>query len=98
MSFVRIKEVLKKALHQKGLVQAAESGFVCNQWKKVINELLGEKIQKQSKVISFKGGELKIAVLNSVVQQELQLHSREIIQNINQKLEDQKVERIRLVN
>lgn len=97
MSFVKLKEVLRKTLHQKGLAQAAESGFICGQWEKVVKDLLGEKIQKQSKVVSFKNGELKVAVLNSSVKQELQLHSREIVEGINQKLDSQKVRRIRFV-
>jgi len=97
MSFIKVKEVLKKILHSKGLAQAAESGFICGQWEGVVKNLLGEKIQKQSKVVSFKNSELKVAVLNSSVKQELQLYSREIVEGINQKLDSQKVKRIRFV-
>jgi hypothetical protein len=97
MTFVKVKEILTKVLNQKGIAKAAQSSLICTRSTEAILELMGKRFQNQFRVISFKNGELKIAILDSVVRQELQLHSAEIIAKINYTLQDRKVKRIYFV-
>ncbi len=98
MSFTPLREILPKILNQRGLKRQAEAGLICEKWNLVIKETFKEKICDQTKVISFKNGELKVAVLNPSIGQELQLHSADLIKKLNQLLSDNSVKRIRIVS
>ncbi len=97
MSFTPIRDVLPKVLNQKGLKQAAEAALICEKWNKVLKEIFKDKFCDQIKVISFKNGELKVAVLNPSVGQELQLHSSDLIKDLNNLLSSNIVKRVRIV-
>ena len=98
MTFTKVKDILPKVLNQKGLKRQAESGLICEKWDEVVKNHFPEDFCNQTKVISFKNGELKVAVLNSSVGQELQLHSSDLVKKLNNLLGDKAVKRIRIVS
>lgn len=95
MSFSQIGNILDKTIKQKsGLAKQVTAALVCDEFDKIVGEKWGKKVKHKAKAIYFKDNILTIASLSSVMAQEIKLHEREILDEINKKFSSN-VERIR---
>ncbi len=98
MNFIPTKDILKKNLNQRGLIKAAKGGLVCSKWDAVVEKVFKNKLKDQTKAVSYKDGELKIAVVNPSVGQELQLRQAEVLKVLNNELDGVQVDWVKIVN
>lgn len=83
----RINNILTRNPRYARLQKPLEAAKVCDIARKLANRRFG--------VISFKNGLLTLAVNSSAQAGNLQAESQEIIEEINQKIGERRVERIR---
>lgn len=95
MSFTHISAIINKNFKQKNqLSQQVTAALVCDEFDKIIKDRWGKKIKHKAKAMYFKDSVLTIASLSSVMAQEIKLHEKEILEQINNKFNNA-VERIR---
>ena len=92
-----IKDILDKNIKQAGLKDSVTAAVVCDEFNKVAIEIIGEKIKDKAKPLYLKNRTLTVAVLSSVIGQELKLHETEILEKLNNKAGDKFVERLRFL-
>lgn len=85
--FNKIDKVLKKQLNKVSLGDSAQAAYVCY----VANEVSAGKYQ----AISYRGGVLEIGVKNNIEAMQIQADKTNIMGEINCKLKNQKVEKLR---
>lgn len=71
------------------------AAIICDEFNKVAIDIIGEKIKDKAKALYVKNRTLTVAVLSSVIGQELKLHETEIIERLNKKAGDNVVDRLR---
>lgn len=83
--FLPLKNILSSAVRQKGLNKKIEAVLVLEEAQKILEQIFGSKIINKAKPIYLKNNVLVIAVLSSVVSQELKLRENEIVGKVNKK-------------
>lgn len=95
MSFTPLSTILRKTLSQKnGLARQVTAALICEEFDKIVERKWGKKAENKVKALYFKDNVLTIASLSSVMAQEIKLHERKILEEINEKFLGA-VERIR---
>ncbi len=84
MPFQTLRSLLPKAIKKAGLARQVEAGLVCQEFDELAKDIFKE-ISSQAKAIYFKDKILTIAVLNSVLAQEIKLRERYFIDKLNDK-------------
>ena len=95
MSFSEIGKILNKSFkNQSGLAKSIQASLVCEEFDKILEEKWGNVAKGKAKAMYFKDKILTIASLSSVMAQEIKLHEREILDQLNSKFNGM-VERFR---
>ncbi len=95
MSFTLLGNILSKNLSARsGLKKQILAVLVCEEFDKIVQHQWGAKMDSKIKALFLKDNMLTIASLSSIASQEIKLHEREILDQINQKF-GTKIERIR---
>ena len=85
----KVEFILKRSLAKKGLLGAARSAEIC---------FLAEKAAKgRFQAISFSRGVLKVSAASSAAAQEINMDEERIIDEINHKLGNEAVKRVRII-
>ena len=92
---MHLKKILEEKINKLGIGRQVTASQVCDAYNKIIVEMFGKDILKDTEAISLKKGVLKVRVSSSALSQEIQGRSREIIQKINKIISKKAVERIR---
>ncbi|MEK7167132.1 MAG: DciA family protein [Patescibacteria group bacterium] len=95
--FHPLSKFLPLSLKKAKIEKQVEATMVCQEFNKIIQNIWGEQIYDQMKVISFKDKILTVAILSSILASELQLKQEEIIKKINLKFKKDTVERLRFL-
>ena len=94
---IPIKNLLSGSIQRSGVAPQVEASLVCEEFNKIALEILGENIRDKVKALYIKNNTLSIAVMSSALGQEIKLHELEILQKLNQKTGQNKVERLRFL-
>ena len=86
-----IKEVLNQYLHEGKI----SSGFTAERIRKVWGEMMGPSVEKHTRKVKYKKGELSIAIDSSVLKYELIQNSSKIIDRLNEAIGSEAVKDIR---
>lgn len=92
---IHIKNILDRNIREAGIKQPVTAAIVCDEFNKVAVEIIGEKIKDKAKALYVKNRTLTLAVLSSVIGQELKLHEKEILDKLNKKAGEKVVDRLR---
>lgn len=93
--FQPLKKLLPESLNRRHVARGVQASQVIDAVRAALDELMGKEVAAKMRVKSFRNGEVKIACDRSVYAQEATLHSREIIERANERLDAQLVTRIR---
>jgi len=93
----QIGSLLDKTINKAGISEQVSAAVVCDQFNRIVQEVIGDKIKSKVKAMYVKNKTLTIAVLSSVVGQEIKLHEQEILEQLSKKVGEQKVERLRFL-
>ena len=97
MTIHHISALLSKSIRQAGNEPQIRGARVIEQFHEIVLEIMGEAIAKKVNAQYIKNGTLTVAVLSSVVGQELKLREREILQRINGSSKNPTIERLRFL-
>lgn len=97
MTFQKLENLLPKSVKKAGIVNQVSAAIVCDKFIKVLNEVFDERVTKKVKPMYIKNKTLTIAVLNSVLAQEIKLHEPEILEKLNEKGKEKVVESLRFL-
>ncbi|HEX9664490.1 MAG TPA: DUF721 domain-containing protein [Patescibacteria group bacterium] len=92
---LHINKILKNSIKKSGLEPQIEASLVLEEAGQILYAIFGDKIVNQARPLYVKNKILTIAVLSSIVSQELKLRESEIIDKINKKFEKNLVARLR---
>lgn len=95
MTFKSLKDDLTKRVQQTGISEEVEASLVLEKVTSVLKRLFGDDVDKKMKPLYVKRGVLTVSCLSSVAAQELKLHEREIIQDVNTHFGKSVVDRVR---
>ncbi len=90
-----IKDILDDNLAKAGIKQNVEAAMICDAFPDVAIQVIGEGVRNKVKALYVKNNTLTVAVMSSVIGQELKLHEQEILQKLNQKAGRKLVQSIR---
>ncbi|MFA6098241.1 MAG: DciA family protein [Patescibacteria group bacterium] len=93
----QIGNLLGNSINQAGISAQVGAAIVCNDFDRILLETLGQKIKKNAKALYVKNRTLTIAVLSSIVGQEIKLHEQEILEKLHKKPSGKTVERLRFL-
>ena len=88
-----IEQAIKEFLKNAGL----EDGIVQQKSMEVWDEVVGEKVAKNTKPESIESGILTVKTTNPVWRQELLFQKKEIIKKINKRLKKKTIKEIRFL-
>jgi len=94
---IPLKDLLQKSINKAGVSEQVGAAVVCNEFNKIIQDILDPKLVKRVKAMYVKNKTLTVAVLSSVVGQEIKLYEREILERLEKKVGENIVERIRFL-
>jgi len=94
---ISIKSLLSGSIQRSGAAPQIEASIVCEEFNKIALEILGQDVKDKVKALYIKNNTLSIAVMSSALGQEIKLHELEILQKLNQKTGQNKVERLRFL-
>jgi hypothetical protein len=92
-----IKNLLGDSIKKAGISDQVEASVVCEEFDKIAVEILGDQVKDKLRALYVKNQTLTIAVMSSVMGQEIKLHEHEILEKLNQKTGQNKVERLRFL-
>ncbi len=92
-----LKNLLTESLGRTGAAKEVLAAMVVDEANKLIAKIMGEKVRKRAEAKYVKNDELSIAVLSSVVTQEIKLHEYELMEKLNAKLGKEVVKKIRFL-
>jgi len=92
-----IKNLLGDSIRKAGISQQVEASIFWDDFNRFVLEILGENIREKVKALYVKNNTLTIAVMSSALGQEIKLHELEILEKLNQKTGQNKVERLRFL-
>ena len=97
MTFIPIGDIMRKQIRASGIEPQVHGAQIVESFSAIARDILGERVAKKVQALYVKNATLTVAVLSSVVGQELKLREREILERINRGLERPAVERIRFL-
>ncbi|MDP2685395.1 MAG: DUF721 domain-containing protein [bacterium] len=94
---ISIKHLLNDSLQRSGVAKEVSAAMVCDEANKLIAQIMGNKVKKRAEAKYVKNNELSIAVLSSVVTQEIKMHEHELMEKLNKKIGKNVVKKIRFL-
>jgi predicted nucleic acid-binding Zn ribbon protein len=91
--FQDIKKVLSQTVKDLGLKKGIESGKALTCWEEVV----GEKIADHAQALKIKKDILFVTTTSSTWAQELSLMKKDLIKKINERIEQDKIHKIRFL-
>ncbi|MFH1610600.1 MAG: DciA family protein [Patescibacteria group bacterium] len=86
MAFTEINKILNKNFkNQSGLAKSIQASLVCDEFDKILENKWGSVGSSKAKAMYYKDKILTIASLSSVMAQEIKLHERDILEELNSK-------------
>jgi len=92
--FYNITDLLPKVINKYKVNDGVFSVLVLKELNKALSEKFGDKLKDYYKATSFKKGIINLKVKSSVIANEIEIHSREIIDKINVELKGEIVKKI----
>jgi hypothetical protein len=92
--FYNIIDLLPKVINKYKLNDGVFSVMVLKNLDIELNKKFGDKLKEHYKATSFKNGTINLKVKSSVIANEIEIYSKEIIDNINITLKDEVVKKI----
>ena len=92
--FYNITDLLPKVINKYKVNDGVFSVLVLKNLDKALTRKFGDKLKNYYKATSFKNGIINIKVKSSVIANEIEIHSREIIDNINTEIKEVVVKKI----
>lgn len=96
MGFTPLSQLLNKSLKRSGIDKQVHGALILNSFIEKIKEIFGERNMKKIKPLFVKNNALTISCENSIIAQEIKLRESEIIEYINIKIPQEKIEKIRI--
>ncbi len=88
MGFSEIGKILNKNFkNQSGLAKSIQASLVCEEFDKILENKWGSVAKGKAKAMYYKDKILTIASLSSVMAQEIKLHERDILEELNSKFD-----------
>lgn len=94
---IPLKDLLPASIQKAGITKQVNAARVCNEFNALLGEVLGEKVAKKAKAMYVKNGTLTIAVMSSVIGQEIKLHERELLEKLQKNVGEKTVESLRFL-
>lgn len=92
-----LKNLLNDSLQRSGVAKEVSAAMVVDEANKLIGQIMGEKVKKRAEAKYVKNGELSIAVLSSVVTQEIKMHEHKLMEKLNKKIGKDVVKKVRFL-
>lgn len=92
-----IGDFLDRAVKRQGIAKQVEASQVMKEFEAIVVRQFGRKILNQVQAKSLKNQVLSVAVLSSVVANELRINEKEILNKINDKYKKTLVEKLRFL-
>ncbi|RJR31618.1 DUF721 domain-containing protein [Candidatus Parcubacteria bacterium] len=96
MTFQKLENLLPKAIRKANIEKQVTAAIVCNDFTMVVEAVIGKNVAAKARPLHIKNGILTVAVLSSVLAQEIKLHEPLILEKLNEGRKD-KIERIRFI-
>ncbi|MBU1992374.1 MAG: DciA family protein [Patescibacteria group bacterium] len=96
MTFTSIQQLIPKAARKYGIYKTMRAIEVCREAEKVLDELFKNREHGQMKARSFSDGELKIKVANSSWAQEVFLHRKTLLNQVNERIDRKAVKSVKI--
>jgi len=90
-----VGSLLPQSIRRSGIENQVLSAQIIQTFHEELKSLFGPRVLKRVQAKNLRHKVLTVAVLNSVLAQEIRLHEGEIITNINTKYKKNLVERLR---
>ena len=90
-----IGDLVDSSVNRQGIARQVEASQVLEAFHRIIKEKYGPKILDQVQAKSLKNKVINVAVLGSVIANELRLYESEIVEKINAKYKKNLVEKLR---
>jgi len=97
MAWDKLGNLLPKSINKAGIGKQISAAVICDKLLKILEEIFDERVTKKVKPMYIKNKTLTLAVMNSVIAQEIKLHEQEILDRINKGDKDKIVERLRFL-
>ncbi|MFA5134451.1 MAG: DUF721 domain-containing protein [Patescibacteria group bacterium] len=94
---IALRDLLPESLRKAGIAKEVNAARVCSEFNVILKEVLGGKAAEKANAIYVKNGTLTIAVMSSVIGQEIKLHEHELLQKLGEKVGQKAVERLRFL-
>ncbi|MCL5411833.1 MAG: DUF721 domain-containing protein [Patescibacteria group bacterium] len=85
MTFIKMKNLLPRAIERSGNPDGLGAALVLDLWNKVAVKIIGEEAKK-TKAFRLQSGTLYIRVPSPLWAQELHLHSPQLIDELNKEI------------
>ncbi|MDP3057556.1 MAG: DciA family protein [bacterium] len=95
MAFVGLKSFLNQAVNRAGIDENIKAAGICDLWDKIIFKMFDKIFIEKCKAISFKKGELTVAVLDEFFIEKLETEKYEIIEALNKEIGKNIVDKIK---
>ena len=92
-----VGSLLPQSVRRCGIERQVQASRVIDAFHEELIKIFGPKILKRAQAKAIKNKVLAVAVLNSVLVQEIRLHQEEIIKGINARYNKTLVERLRFL-
>ncbi|MBU1164006.1 DUF721 domain-containing protein [Patescibacteria group bacterium] len=97
MAWQKLENLLPKSIKKAGVDSQVGVAVICDDFIKVLSDVFDERVTKKVKPMYIKNKTLTIAVMNSVLAQEIKLHEPEILKKMNKHGEEKIIERLRFL-
>ena len=95
MALEKVQNLLPRMVQRAGISRQLEASMVCEAVDKEIKRIFGDRLGGQAKALYYRENTLTLAVLNSVLAQEIRFREAEMLDFLNKRFGEGKVERIR---
>lgn len=94
---IPLKDLLGRSVRSAGIADQVTAAVVCDQFNRVVEEVLGEVAHDKAKALYVKNLTLTVAVASSALGQEIKLHEQEILEKLQKKVGENQVTRLRFL-
>lgn len=96
-SFSSLSDVIKKNVEKKGFAKQVENTLILEEFNKIAEKIWDKEIAAEMKAVYIKNKILFVAVLNSILSQEIKMRENLILSELTRKFGKGKVNGVRSV-
>ena len=89
--------ILGNKSHQSFLMRGVAGAMAIEEASKILISIFGETAGNSCQVVAVKNKILTVACLSSVLEEQIKVREKEIVDNINEKLKEVAIEKIRFL-